>query len=129
NVNDEYIGKVQVNTIDNSSGAQFYSDFTSVSTTLKEGQSYDITVTPTWTGTTYSEGYAVWIDYNNNGDFTDSGELVWSKAASTDTNNTGSFTVPSGTAQTSVRMRVSMKYNAIPTSCETFTYGEVEDYT
>ncbi|WP_082994950.1 GEVED domain-containing protein [Aquimarina megaterium] len=129
NVNDEYIGKVQVNTIDNSSGAQFYSDFTSVSTTLKEGQSYDITVTPTWTGTTYSEGYAVWIDYNNNGDFTDAGELVWSKAASTDTNNTGSFTVPSGTAQTSVRMRVSMKYNAIPTSCETFTYGEVEDYT
>ena len=26
-------------------------------------------------------------------------------------------------------MRVSMKYNGIPTSCETFTYGEVEDYT
>ena len=25
-------------------------------------------------------------------------------------------------------MRVSMKYNANPTSCETFTYGEVEDY-
>jgi hypothetical protein len=27
------------------------------------------------------------------------------------------------------RMRVSMKYNAYPTPCETFTYGEVEDYT
>ncbi|GAA3634998.1 hypothetical protein GCM10022397_20730 [Flavivirga jejuensis] len=26
-------------------------------------------------------------------------------------------------------MRVSLKYNGIPTSCETFTYGEVEDYT
>ena len=26
-------------------------------------------------------------------------------------------------------MRVSMKYNGVPTSCETFTYGEVEDYT
>jgi hypothetical protein len=26
-------------------------------------------------------------------------------------------------------MRVSMKYNASPTSCETFTDGEVEDYT
>src|SRR5690606_39532515 len=27
------------------------------------------------------------------------------------------------------RMRVSMKYNGIPTACETFSYGEVEDYT
>ena len=27
------------------------------------------------------------------------------------------------------RMRVTMKYNSAATSCETFTYGEVEDYT
>jgi hypothetical protein len=26
-------------------------------------------------------------------------------------------------------MRVQMKYNAIPTSCETFSLGQVEDYT
>ena len=26
-------------------------------------------------------------------------------------------------------MRISMKYNAIPTSCEDFQFGEVEDYT
>lgn len=26
-------------------------------------------------------------------------------------------------------MRVSMKYNGIPTSCEAFSYGQVEDYT
>ena len=26
-------------------------------------------------------------------------------------------------------MRVSMKYNGVPTSCETFSYGQVEDYT
>jgi hypothetical protein len=26
-------------------------------------------------------------------------------------------------------MRVSMKYNAIPTPCETIPYGQVEDYT
>ena len=129
NVNDEYIGRVQLNTIDNTSGAQFYSDFSSISTDLTEGQNYTITVTPTWTGTVYPEGYAVWIDYNNNGLFTDAGELVWSKAASTASTNVGSFTVPTGTAQTAVRMRVSMKYNGIPTSCETFTYGEVEDYT
>ncbi|WP_108804197.1 GEVED domain-containing protein [Aquimarina sp. Aq107] len=129
NVNDEFISNVQLNTINNTSGAQFYSDFSGISTDLNEGQAYTVSVTPTWTGTVYAEGYSVWIDYNNNGDFDDAGELVWSKSPSTDSSNSGSFTVPSGTSETSVRMRVSMKYNAIPTSCETFTYGEVEDYT
>lgn len=129
NVNDEYISRVQLNTINNASGAQLYSDFTSISTSLNEGTSYTVTVTPTWTGTVYSEGYAVWIDYNGDGDFGDAGELVWSKAASTNTPNSGTFTVPSGTMGGETRMRVSMKYNGIPTSCETFSYGEVEDYT
>ena len=129
NVNDEYISRVQLNTINNGSGAQFYSDFTSISTSLNEGQTYTITVTPTWTGTVYAEGYAVWIDYNDDNDFDDAGELVWSKAASTNTPNSGNFSVPSGTSGNAVRMRVSMKYNGIPTACETFTYGEVEDYT
>ncbi|MCG2417615.1 M4 family metallopeptidase [Aequorivita sp. F47161] len=129
NVNDEYISRVQLNTIDNASGPQFYSDFTSISTSLNEGSSYTITVTPTWTGSTWNEGYAVWIDYNGDGDFGDAGELVWSKAASKNTPNSGTFTVPSGTVDGETRMRVSMKYNGIPTSCETFSYGEVEDYT
>ncbi len=129
NVNDEYISTVQLNSIFNTSDAQFYSDFTSISTDLNEGSSYTISVTPTWTGTIYSEGYAVWIDYNNNGSFDDSGELVWSKAPSRDVTNSGTFAIPTGTSKTSVRMRVSMKYNSIPTSCENFTWGEVEDYT
>lgn len=129
NVNDEYISRVQLGTIDSASGAQFYSDFTSISTDLTEGQVYTITVTPTWTGTVYAEGYAVWIDYNDDKDFGDAGELVWFKATSTNTPNSGTITIPTGTAGTATRMRVSMKYNGIPTECESFTYGEVEDYT
>ena len=129
-VADEYISRVQLGSIDNASGAgNGYSDFTSESTNLSKGDSNTITITPTWTGTTYSEGYAVWIDYNQNGDFGDSGELVWSKAASKTTPVSGSFTVPSSAANGTTRMRVSMKYNGIPTACEAFSYGEVEDYT
>lgn len=129
NVNDEYINRVQLNSIDNVSGAQKYSDFTSISTTLSEGTSYTITITPKWTGTAYNEGYAVYIDYNGDNDFSDSGELVWSKAASKTTPVTGTFTVPTGTIGGATRMRVAMKYNGIPGPCETFSYGEVEDYT
>ncbi|WP_299894094.1 S8 family serine peptidase [uncultured Aquimarina sp.] len=130
-VADEYISRVQLGTIDNASGAGSggYSDFTSVATGLAKGDSYTITVTPTWTGTVYSEGYSVWIDYNQDGDFTDSGEQVWTQSATQTTPVSGSFTVPSGAADGNTRMRVSMKYNGVPTSCESFQYGEVEDYT
>ncbi|WP_250433720.1 reprolysin-like metallopeptidase [Hanstruepera flava] len=129
NINDEYIGRVQLNTIDNSSGGQFYTDFTSISTTLTKDTQYTITVTPTWTGTVYSEGYAVWIDYNRDGDFNDAGEQVWTQSATQSTPVSGSFTIPSNAVENATRMRVSMKYNGTPSSCETFQYGEVEDYT
>ncbi|WP_081740459.1 S8 family serine peptidase [Aquimarina pacifica] len=127
---DEYISNVSLGSINNTTGATSgYSDYTSISTGLGSGDSYTISITPTWTGTTYSEGYAVWIDYNQNGSFDDSGELVWSNSATQTTPVSGSFTVPTSAADGATRMRVSMKYNAIPTSCETFDYGEVEDYT
>jgi chitodextrinase len=129
NTNDEYIGRVQLNTINNPSGAQFYSDFTNISTSLEKGMSYTISITPTWTGTVYSEGYSVWIDYNKDGDFADAGEQIFTQAATKTTPVTKSFTIPASAVEGSTRMRVSMKYNAIPTACETFTYGEVEDYT
>jgi chitodextrinase len=129
NVNDEFISRVQLNTIDNTSTGQFYSDFTSISTTLTKGNQYTISVTPTWTGTLYNEGYGVWIDYNKNGSFDDAGELVFSAAPSQTTPASGSFTVPTGALTTSTRMRVTLSYNAIPTSCLSFQYGEVEDYT
>jgi chitodextrinase len=129
-VADEYISKVQIGTINNTStGGTGYSNFTSISTNVTKGNTYTITITPTWTGTTYSEGYGVWVDYNADGDFADAGEQVWTKAASTTTPVSGTFVIPSTASTASTRMRVSLKYNAIPTSCEAISYGEVEDYT
>ena len=77
----------------------------------------------------YSEGYAVFVDYNQNGLFTDAGEQVWTKATSTAATASGSFTIPSNATLGTTRMRVSMKYNGTPTACETFSYGQVEDYS
>ncbi|OYU79873.1 MAG: secretion protein [Flavobacterium sp. BFFFF1] len=129
-VADELIGRVQLGTINNAStGGTGYTDFTAVSTNLSQNTAYTITVTPTWTSTAYPEGYGVWIDYNKDGDFADAGEQVWTLAASTTTPVSGSFTVPATATLGATRMRVSMKYNAVPTSCEAFSYGQVEDYT
>lgn len=132
---DEKIGKVVLGTISNTStGTSGYEDFTYLSTDVTAGQSYTITVTPTWTSTAYSEAYSVYIDYNKDGDFLDSGELVWSKTGSTTTPVTGTFIIPANASVASTTMRVSMKYvdTSSPnpaTSCETFAYGQVEDYS
>lgn len=127
---DERIGKVVFGTISNTStGTAGYENFTSISTNVTRGTAYTITITPSWTSTKFSEGYAVFIDYNGDGDFADSGETVWTKAASTTTPVSGTITIPATAITGNTRMRVSMKYNAIPTSCETFSYGQVEDYT
>lgn len=129
-VADEWIQRVQLNTINNNSGANAgYGNFTSQSTNLVRGTAYTITITPGWRSTRYAEGYAVWIDYNRDGDFLDAGEQLFTVSATTTTPISRSFTVPTSVTTGATRMRVSMKYNGVPTSCETFSYGEVEDYT
>jgi len=131
NTADEKIGNVTFGNINNTStGMAGFEDFTAISTTVTKGTAYNISITPVWTSTKYNEAYAVYIDYNGDGDFADSGELAWSKAGSTTSPATGSITIPSTATVGSTRMRVMMKYSSLPTSsCGSYTYGQVEDYT
>ena len=129
-VADEWISRVQFGSINQSSGANGgYADFTSASTSIARGASATIIITPAWSGTTYNEGYAVFIDFNKDGDFTDAGETVYTRSATSSTSISGNISIPTSAATGTTRMRVAMKYNGIPTACETFSYGEVEDYT
>jgi hypothetical protein len=122
----EWISNVQVGLLNNSSGASGYSDFTSITTNLTAGNSVNVTLTPDFSSSTYTEYWKIWIDYNQDGDFSDSGEEVFSGSGSSVV--TGSFTVPSSASGTT-RMRITMNYNSSVSPCGTFTYGEVEDYT
>jgi chitodextrinase len=129
NTNFEWIQTVAIGTFSNTSGGNGgYADFTGQTVSATAGQSYNITLTPGFSGASYNEWWKIWIDFNKDGDFTDPGEQVFdSNSASTSAVN-GSINIP-GSANGSTRMRISMKYNAPATPCETFTYGEVEDYT
>ena len=129
-VADEWISRVQFGSINRSSGANGgYADFTSSSTSIAQGASATITITPSWSGTAYNEGYAVFIDFNKDGDFNDVGETVYTRSATSTTPISGTINIPTSAATGATRMRVSMKYNGVPTACEAFSYGEVEDYT
>jgi uncharacterized repeat protein (TIGR02543 family) len=122
----EYIAGVSVGDLTNNSGASAYSDFTYMTANLTAGASVSVSLTPGFPGSSYTEWWKIWIDYNVDGDFEDSGEEVFSGSGSSTV--TGSFTVPSG-VEAVTRMRVSMSYSTYPPVCGTFTYGEVEDYS
>jgi PKD repeat protein len=122
----EWIERVQVADLDNTSGAAGYTDFTNITCYLTAGDTVPVSLTPGFSGSTYTEYWKIWIDYNGDHDFEDAGEEVFSGYGSSVVS--GNFTVASG-VDIVTRMRVSMKYAGYPTPCETFTYGEVEDYT
>lgn len=128
---DESISNVKFANINKSStGTSGYENFTSVIGNVTKGKTYPITVTPYWPTYTYGEAYAVYIDYNGDGDFADSGELAWSQTATIASSVSGNITIPTTSTTGDVRMRVILKYNSLPaSSCGTFDYGQVEDYT
>jgi hypothetical protein len=124
------ISKVVLGTINNTSTATTgYENFTAISTNIVRGVATAFTLTPFRSTSTRKEAYRIWIDFNNDGDFLDTGEQVYNRTAISATSVSGSFTVPAATTLGTKRMRISMKYNGSPTSCELFANGQVEDYT
>ena len=103
-----------------------------VTDTLYSGMTYDVSCTPGYNGNAYNENFRVWIDFNIDGDFDDSGELVFDPSPTT-INVQGSVTMPASLSEGHSRLRVSMTYtpsssNNEPEPCGALTYGEVEDY-
>jgi hypothetical protein len=127
----EWISNVKFNTINNTTtGSGGYANYTSISTTVNNGSTYALTLTPAFASTTYPEYFNVYIDYNRDLDFADAGELVYTTPTTgVSAAVTANITIPTTASTGSTRMRVIMKDAAITGPCEAFTYGEVEDYT
>ena len=123
----EYIAGVVVGDLNNTSGASGYTDFTNLAANVTQDATVSVSLTPGFTGSSYTEYWKIWIDYNGDHDFEDSGEEVFAGSGSSVVS--GNFTVPTSTITGDTRMRVSMSYSTYPPYCGTFTYGEVEDYT
>jgi murein tripeptide amidase MpaA len=130
NVSFFWVDYFKLGTITRTSGADagYYNGTASV-TNLTRGTANTVSFSPGYTSTVYRVYWRVWIDYNKDGDFVDAGEQIVSQSTTGAGIYNANFTVPAAALTGQTRIRVSMKYGAYSTSCETFTYGEVEDYT
>ncbi|MEL7248513.1 MAG: S8 family serine peptidase [Bacteroidota bacterium] len=127
--NYEFIEAVQIADLSNNSGDNGgYADFTNLAANVTLGENVNINLTPGFVSGVFIEAWKIWIDYNQDGDFDDLGEAVFSPTGSNSIIS-GSFTIPADANLGTTRMRVSMKWNTAATACESFSFGEVEDYT
>lgn len=132
---DEWIDAFTIDAFTNNSGNDGgYGDYTtSGSITLDVDATYNISLDIAWAGTLYDEQSRIWIDLDQSGTF-EAGELVFDQGVADQTATvTGTVTIPAGTPLGSTRMRVQMAYlgsgqTALPDVCDTYTWGEVEDY-
>ena len=100
---------------------------------LQPGITYPLSVQIGTCGGNYNSGTAVFIDYNQNGLFTDPGERVYGLATQTTGPHfvTGNITIPITATGGITLMRVINVENSAGTviaPCGTYTWGETEDY-
>jgi len=126
----EYISNVTVGSINNTTGwsPNGYGDYSHLSTTMHKGSPYPITIT---IGNYFPEDEgAVWVDWNNDGDFDDFNETI---TPITGSPGPGPYTAtiipPLGTSNGPKTMRVRINWDDAPPPCGNTTWGEVEDYT
>jgi hypothetical protein len=141
----DVIAKVVLNTLSNDSGTGCpsgtagYSDYTgnpALTTELQAGSSYNCTVS----AGQYSESYAAWIDYNDDGLFDNATERIgYTASPVTGSSSVGvlgssaSFPIvlscapPVGQHRLRVRAMYSIAGSAM-TPCGNNTFGETEDY-
>lgn len=90
-----------------------------------------VSITPGFAGLPYKEFFRIYIDYNMDGTFGPE-ELAFDPGYAHDGIISGDILTPSFYMQGLTRMRVMMKYksltNTMPEPCESFDYGQIEDY-
>jgi hypothetical protein len=124
------IYQIAMGTIDNASTCNTtgYEDFTSLSTTIAAGQDISFSATLNFLAFTYS-GFGAFIDFNQDGDFYDSGEFVFTSIVYSENNVTsGTITIPFAIPPGNYTIRLTADPTQYYDPCYS-SYGEVEDYT
>ena len=134
NIDDEWIESIVIEGIfvnnsgvNNSGYGNFVGQF---DIQLDQGKEYELVLTPGHSGPLYDEFFSAYIDYNQDGEFSDE-EAIYISDFGTQSAVSGPFSVPLESTVGITRMRVIMRYNELNEgACDNaaFAYGEIEDY-
>lgn len=116
------ITRVKIGNISNESSYSVYSDFRSLKTDIRPGQTLTLFVDKQAKNGDYLK---VWVDWNGNGVFDDEGEFIGYMSGSTT-----SIAIPTNVYATAGEktMRIILSTEDV-TPCTVYSYGETEDYT
>ena len=125
------ITNVTMGSINNTTGieANNYGDYTSLTTNAAQGSTLPVSITFA-TGFDYNTN--IWVDWNNDGDFTDPGELEWQGVASNANPTTivGNITVLAGEPLGPRRVRIGgIDFGPFTDPCRNGNYQAFEDYS
>jgi hypothetical protein len=130
-VDGDHITNVTFSDINNTTtnDGDAYSNFTSIIGNVTKGEPYNLSVTATNT-LNPGQGYAAWIDWNGDGIFQTSENVLLKPTA----NSTSQLiTIPSDAVTGDVLMRVLSVWNSTPDIDAYYSlgygYGEIEEYT
>jgi hypothetical protein len=122
-------GSVNISNLGSGTSPGGYGNYTAQALVAAPTDVIGFTASYVGSGNTY--GFAIFIDYNQNGLFSDAGELVFNTTAYA-TSASGSFTIPAAVTPGSTRIRIVANYlssNPSTQYCATGISGEFEDYT
>lgn len=126
------ITNVTMGSINNTTGSEAGNfAFYNLSTSATQGATVNFSITYSTAG--YGYFNKIWVDWNNDGDFDDSGEEVFNNGnsespANTPSVQTGSFVIPVTATVGNHRIRIGGNDSGTPIPCYTAAFGTYEDY-
>jgi len=131
----EFIENFQIDAYENISGNDDgYGNYTGgTDIELATYGIYDITLTPGFQGNGFGQNFKVWIDFNQDGEFTDADELLYQNPEAVQEAVMGQIIIPADAPTGFTRMRVAMVWGGNngdiqPEACGDGFTGEAEDY-
>lgn len=124
----EWIQKISMNQLENESGDNGgYADFTNMVLELGQGDSLSLWVFPELLQAGCEVSISGYIDWNNDCDFDDAGELIFDNR--TNGENGADIAVPKDATPGDLKVRFIVHNGRLKSSCQECIDGEVEDYT
>ncbi len=125
---DEWIEAISIGNFTQISGNNNgYQVFTDTILQFGSGETLPIHLTPRFASAPQGEVWQIWLDINEDDEFTSNEILFTSTARNTPIIN--NISIPNIVSNGQTRLRIAMKRDTAPNSaCEQFTNGEVEDY-